>query len=66
MNTRLIIYDKNKKDIFNDVELKNGKANPFGWSQYEIYYKRKRIGWLESGYPMDFEKGFTFKIEELK
>lgn len=64
MTTRLIIYDKDKKDISDDCSLQNGKSNPFGWSQYEVHYQGKRIGWIESGYPMDFEEGFTFETKE--
>ena len=60
MTIRLIIYNKEKEDISDYVTLENGKSNPFGWSQYEIHYKNKRIGWFENGYPMDFEDGYSF------
>ncbi len=60
---RLIIY-KDKIDISDDCSFEKRKGNPFGWSQSEIHYKDKRIGWLESGYPMDFEKGYTFEVKE--
>lgn len=59
MKTRLTIF-KEGKDISDDVSLENGKANPFGWSQYEVHHEGKRIGWIESGHPMDFEEGYTF------
>ena len=46
--TRVRIF-KIKKEISDDIEIKNQKSNPFGWSQSEIWYKRKRIGFIESG-----------------
>ena len=52
-------------DISNEVKLKNGKANPFGWSQSEIHYKDKRIGWVENGYPSDFEDGYEFEAKKI-
>ncbi len=63
MTTRLRIFTEDG-EISDDVTLENGKANPFGWSQYEIHYDGKRIGWIENGEPMDFERGFTFSVEE--
>lgn len=63
MTTRLTIF-KGDIDISDDITLENRKANPFGWSQSEIHYEGKRIGWLESGYPMDFEPGFRFIVTE--
>ena len=64
MPRRITIY-KGDKDISNDVSLENGKGNPFGWSQQEVHYQGKLIGWLESGNFMDFEKGYTFKDEKI-
>jgi len=63
MKTRLKIFCEDM-EISDEVSLENGKANPFGWSQYEIHYEGQKIGWLESGRPMDFEEGFTFVLEE--
>lgn len=34
----------NKKDVSNEIELKNGKANGRGWSTDEIWHENKRIG----------------------
>jgi hypothetical protein len=51
-------------DVSNDCTLENRKANPNGWSQAEVHHSGKRIGWMESGYPMDFEKGYTFTDED--
>lgn len=57
--TRLTIF-KEGVDVSDDVELKNGKSNPFGWSQYEVHHDGKRIGWIESGFAMDFIEPYTF------
>ncbi len=46
--TRVRIF-KIDKEISDDIELKNKKSNPFGWSQSEIHYDGERIGWIESG-----------------
>lgn len=64
MPRKITIY-KNGIDISNDISLENKKANPFGWSQSEVHYKGKRIGWMENGYLEDFEEGYTFKDEEI-
>lgn len=61
--TRLTIL-KDGVDVSDDVTLENRKALPTGWSQAEIYHEGKRIGWLESGYPMDFVEGYSFTISE--
>lgn len=45
-------------DISNDIELKNGKSNPFGWSQEEVHYEGKRIGFLECG-AFDMDEGYS-------
>ncbi len=52
-----------KIDISDDVEFKNGRGSPFGWSQKEIWYKGKRIGWLESGC-LDMDEPF-YSSEEV-
>lgn len=61
MTTRLTIY-KNGEDISDDVTLENQKKYPFVGGQAEIHYKGERIGWLESGEPMDFKKEYTFNL----
>ncbi len=40
---------KDAIDISDEIELKNGRGNPFGWSQEEIWHDGKAIGWLECG-----------------
>ena len=39
------------RDISDQIELKDGKANPFGWSQYRMEWNGETLGWLESGSP---------------
>ncbi len=68
----------NKLEFFKDgtllkenIDLRNGKRNPFGWSQYEIYHTDSYLGdvflgWLESGCFTELtkeaiDKGYTFK-----
>ncbi len=60
---RLTIF-KGEKDVSDEVTLENGKALPGGWSQSEIHHGGKRIGWLESGEPMDFVDGYSFTMTE--
>ena len=60
---RGIVRDDSGKDISDNIELKNGKSNPFGWSQYEIHYQGRRIGWLENG-DFDMDDGFSAEIIE--
>lgn len=66
--TRIFIYDFDGNDISEEIELKTGKGNPFGWSQHQIYWTRivngaelsERIGSVDSGHFI-FSKGFTHK-----
>ena len=50
-----------ERDISEEIELKNGKGNGVGWSQYEVWHEGRRIGWIESGCPMDFVEGYRFE-----
>ncbi len=50
-------------EISDDIELRNGKSNPFGWSQHEIWYDNQRIGWIESG-DIDLNDGYTYTEEK--
>ena len=69
--TRAYIFDPEGRDISDEIELKNGKSNPFGWSQHEIWLTKningaslsERIGWVESG-NFDLVQGYTHKIVE--
>lgn len=62
----LVVKNPLGRDVSQEIELKNGKANPFGWSQYEVHHEGKMIGWLESGDPSDFRDGYTFSIVDEK
>lgn len=64
VTTKLFVY-KNGVDVSEDLEQKNFKALPTGWSQVEIWHDGKRIGWLESGYPMDFIEGYKAEVQPL-
>ena len=69
MQTRLIIYKQTffgKSDISNQVKLTNGKANPWGWSQYTIEYRGKVIGFIESGLPDITDKNYSCQLLEEK
>jgi hypothetical protein len=49
-------------DVSNECEFKEGKANPFGWSQYEVHHGGRRIGWIESGNPMHFVEPYSYEL----
>ena len=51
-----------KLDISDDVEFKNGKGNPFGWSQEEIWHNGKCIGFLESGTISIYESHYSSEV----
>lgn len=38
-------------DVSDEVEFKNGKGNPFGWSVENIYHLGSRIGQIYCGEP---------------
>jgi len=44
----ITIEDRN---VSNEVELRNGKANPFGWSYYELWHAGQKIGEIYCGEP---------------
>jgi hypothetical protein len=41
--TKTLWFTKDGSDI-QDVELKNGKANPFGWSTHEVWVTEHTSG----------------------
>lgn len=59
--SRTFIFDQQGNDISDECKLKNGKGNPFGWSQYEIFYNKTSLGFLECGDVYIYENGFTVK-----
>ena len=67
--TRLLIF-LNGHDISDDLKLKDGKANPWGWSQYKVCHKGNFLGFIESGYfemePAAQALGYTFQEEKEK
>ena len=48
--TRLIIRLLGQ-DVSNEIELVNGRGNPWGWSQHELHHRGQPIGWIECGKP---------------
>ena len=72
MSRRLLVFDAGGDDISDELELQDGKSNPFGWSQYRLVHVHNIngskiedfVGWLESGSPMNFVEGYTYKIED--
>ena len=74
MKTRLRVW-KGEQDISDELELRDRKALPGGWSQAQLVYIPKDqtghpsaeefVGWIESGIPMDFADGFRFEVVPL-
>ena len=66
-----LYFTKNGVDILEGIELRNGKANPFGWSTYEVWLTEPggemlieyQIACLYCGEPRDLAEGFGFRIE---
>lgn len=58
----------NKKDVSNDIEFKNGKANGLGWSTDEIWHGNTRIGEHYCGkiYIENPRYSFEMKIKDEK
>lgn len=64
-------FTKDGKDITEGIELRSGKANPFGWSTYEVWLTERggedwldfKIGDLYCGEPTLMAKGFGYRIE---
>ena len=67
--TRLIIHYRGQ-DVSDDIELKDGKANPFGWSQYRLVHLRQHgmvtvehpVGWLYCGKPQLEDADYSFEM----
>lgn len=70
MTTHVLIFDSKGNDISDEIELKNGKGNPSGWSQHQIWWVRningakleEKIGTVDSGHFM-LADGFTYVKE---
>ena len=67
-----LVFTKNGVDILDGIDLRNGKANPFGWSTYEVWLTEPageadidyKIGDLYCGEPINLIPGFGFRIEK--
>lgn len=65
-------FTKNGQDITEGIDLRNGKANAFGWSTYEVWLNEQagedwldhKIGDLYCGEPKNMAEGFGFRIEK--
>jgi hypothetical protein len=67
-------FTKNGEDIVNGIELRNGRANPFGWSQHEVWLVEHggetvveiKICGLDCGVPFGLADGYGFRVERDK
>lgn len=39
------------KNVSDEIKLKDGKANPWGWSYYRMEWNGETVGDINSGYP---------------
>lgn len=70
---RAIIFTHFDHDILEDVELRNGRANGFGWSTHEVWVKEHggecmvdvHIADLYCGEPINVIAGYGFRIAEM-
>lgn len=53
-----------KVDISDEVELKNGRSNPFGWSVQDIYHLGARVGEVYCGEPKIDAPGYSFTLRK--
>lgn len=67
-----IIFTENGDDIA--VDLRNGKANGFGWSTYEVWHTKDvgafapletQIADLYCGDVKNLKDGFSYRMEEI-
>jgi hypothetical protein len=67
-----LTFTKNGKDITEGIDLRNGKANPFGWSTYEVWLTEPagmimdehKIADLYCGEVKNLAEGYSFRIEK--
>ena len=61
-----LIFTRNGQDILSGLEMRNGKANPFGYSTSEVWLKEEagevQVGSLYCGEPQDLREGFGARI----
>ncbi len=53
-----------RQDISAAVRLGAGRANPFGWSESDLIWRKQKIGELYCGYPERMESGFHAEWED--
>lgn len=73
---RRLIFTKDGHDLTEGVELRNGRANPFGWSIHDVWLnvgevypgaaQEEQIAQLYCGEPIDLAPGISFRIEEAQ
>jgi len=71
--TRRLWFTKGGVDLVEGIELRNGRANPWGWSVYEVWYTDPGyevpvelcIGRLYCGEPQGLMEGFGYRVEEV-
>lgn len=51
-------------DISDDIELREKKSNPFGWSTAKVFYMEDWIGSLICGYP-EFSDSEHYKASDF-
>jgi hypothetical protein len=52
-----------KRECSDEVELRNGKSNPFGWSSHELWHHETKIGSLHCGEPKLDDPRYSAVIE---
>lgn len=53
-----------KVDISDEVEFKNGKGNPFGWSVSDIYHLGAKVGGMYCGEPTVDAPGYSLTLTD--
>lgn len=51
-----------EKDISDDIDLKNRKANPFGWSTSEIWHGDAHVGDIYCGDFINMVNGYRVEL----
>lgn len=69
-----LFFTEGGNDIVEGIELRNGKANPHGWSTYEVWLTKpeqypgaineEKIADLYCGEPINLKDGYGFRIED--
>jgi len=51
-------------DVTEECSFKNGRGNPFGWSQHELWHADRLIGTVDSGDVQLSAAGYTWETTE--